>query len=136
MRQASIILADEDILLRKFLKMNIQTDPNLFIVKEAGDGLELLGQLEETPPDIVTLDIAMPNLSGLEAAGIIRKKYPLVKIVILTRHYEHNYFHQALGIGVDGYVLKNEIECFHFIINIVLQGETYISSYLEGKIES
>lgn len=135
MGKASIIFADHNILLRKFLRMIVQTDPRLSVVNEADDGLELLGQLEKTTPDIVILDISMPNLSGLETAEIIKKHYPTVKIVIMTIHQEQNYFRRALRIGVDGYVLKNEIKNFHFIINTVLQGKTYISSCFNGKIE-
>jgi DNA-binding NarL/FixJ family response regulator len=133
MVQASVILADDNILLRKFLRMILQEDPHLLVAQEAGDGLELLGQLQETTPDIIILDIDMPSLSGLEAAKIIKKQYPQVKIVILTMHDEQSFFRRACEIGVDGYVLKNEIEKIHHIITTVLQGKTYISSFFQKK---
>ena len=129
MGKASIIFADDNILLRKFLRMTIEADPNLGIIQEAGDGLELLELLKKTIPDIVILDISMPNLSGLKAAEIIRQLYPQVKIVILTMHQNHGYFRWAGEIGVDGYVLKNEIENINNIIRFILQGKTYISPY-------
>lgn len=135
MGSASIILADDNILVRKFLRMLIQIDPNLCVVNEAGDGLELLGQLEETIPDIVILDLSMPNLSGLETAEIIKKKYPHVKLVILTLHQEHSYFRRAQRLGVEGYVLKEEIENMCHIITKVLQGKTYMSHYFQRKVD-
>jgi CheY-like chemotaxis protein len=134
--KTSIICADDNIQLRKFLKMTIQEDPNLSVINEAGDGLELLGLLKETTPDIVVLDISMPALSGLDAAEIIKKLYPQIKIVMLTMHQRKGFFHRACEIGVDGYVLKDELEEINLIINSVLQGRTYISPCFSVKIES
>jgi DNA-binding NarL/FixJ family response regulator len=128
MRQASVIFADKNILLRKFLRMSIQEDPHLLIAKEADDGLELLRQLEENPPDIIVLDISLPSLSGLEVAKIVKEKNPQIKIVILTMYDRKSYFRYAWEIGVDGYVLKDEIEKIHAIITTILQEKTYISS--------
>jgi two-component system response regulator NreC len=127
--------ADDNIRLRKFLRMTIQEDPNLSVVNEAGDGLELLEQLKETTPDIVVLDISMPALSGLDAAEIIKKLYPQIKIVILTMNQRKGFFHRACEIGVDAYVLKDEIEEIHHVITTILQGKTYISPYFAGKEE-
>jgi DNA-binding NarL/FixJ family response regulator len=131
MGQASVIFADDNVMLRKFLRMIIQDDPNLYVAKEAGNGLELLEQLKETTPDIIVLDISMPGLSGLEAAKKIKALYPKIKIVILTMNNGKSYFRRACEIGVDGYVLKDEIENIHHIITAVLQGRTYISSYFQ-----
>jgi DNA-binding NarL/FixJ family response regulator len=130
-----IILADHDILLRKFLRMIIQVDPE-YVISEAGDGMELLRQLEETTPDVVILDTSMPGLSGLNVVEMIKKQYPQVKIVILTRLQDQNQFRRAIRMGVEGYVLKEEIENVDCIINTVLQGETYISSGIDEAIES
>ena len=129
MGKATIIFADDNILLRKFLRMTVQEDPNFCVAHEAGDGLELLEQLKEMTPDIVILDISMPNLSGLKAAEVIRHLDPQIKIVILTMHQSQSYFRRASEIGVDGYVLKDEIENINCIITTILQGQTYTSSY-------
>ena len=133
MLQASIIFADDNILLRKFLRMSIQEDPHLSVANEAGDGLELLRQLKETTPDLIILDISMPHLSGLKAAKIIKEHYPNIKIVILTKNHKRSYFLQACEIGVDGYVIKDEIEKIHHIVTTVLQGKTYISSCFQKE---
>ncbi len=127
MGKASIIFADDNILLRKFLRMAVQSDPNLCVTHEAGDGLELLDQLQETIPDIIIMDLSMPNLSGLKTAEIIKKVFPQIKIVIMTMHQNQAFFLQACKIGVDGYVLKDEIENITHIITTVLQGRPYIS---------
>ena len=133
MSKSSIIFADDNLRLREYLRMAFQADSNFLIAKEAGDGLELLEQLKEITPDIVLLDISMPNLSGLQAAEIIKQLYPQVKIVILTFNQSHTYFRRASEIGVDGYVLKEEIEDINNIIMSVLQGKTYISSYFKTE---
>ena len=130
MLKASIILADDHALIRQVLRRIIQKDPALYVVNEAGDGLELLRLLEEETPDAVILDISMPRLSGFETAVIIKRLYPEVKIVILTMHPEKEYVCKAMEIGVEGYVIKQEISNLNFAIKTVLQGNTYIAPFL------
>src|SRR3990172_4773522 len=95
-----IILADDHVLLRQGLKRILETKAGLKVVREAGDGRELLDLLKETPADMVILDISMPNLWGIEAAQEIRRDYPGMKILILSMHKE--YFFAALDAKVDG----------------------------------
>jgi DNA-binding NarL/FixJ family response regulator len=125
----SVTLADDNSMVRKFLRMNLQEDPHLCVVKEAADADELLEQLKEITPDLILLDISMPTLSGLDAAEIIKKLYPQIKIVILTMHQGKGFFLRACEIGVDGYVLKEEIENINNIVTTVLQGNIYLSPY-------
>ena len=128
---ASIILTDDHVLVRQGLKRIIQEDPAMQVIHEAGDGLELLELLKESSPDIVILDISMPRLGGLEAAQIIKTQYPTMKIMILTMHREKNYFQKALGIGVDGYILKEEADtALNSAIKAVLEDNTYFSPVL------
>jgi DNA-binding NarL/FixJ family response regulator len=127
MIKASIIIVDNHALFRKALRRIIREEPSLYVAYEAGDGLELLRLLEETTPDAVILDISMPRLSGLEAAAIIKQLYPGVKIVMLTMHLEKEYFYKAIEIGVEGYLIKQEIDDLNFAIKTVLEGKTYIT---------
>jgi DNA-binding NarL/FixJ family response regulator len=131
---AKIILADDHVLVRQGLKRIIEEDPNLQVASEAGDGVELLELLENSdppPPDMVILDISMPRLPGLEAARIIKQRYPAIKILMLTMHNEIDYFHRAQEIGVNGYVLKEEADTdLNSAINTILQGNTYTSPLL------
>ena len=126
MKKASIILADDNVTFRKFLRQIIQKDPNLSVINEVGDGVELLNVLEETRPDAVILDISMPKLSGLDTALIIKQFYPEVKVVILTLHREKEYFLKAIAIGVEGYVIKQEADNINLAIKNVLNGKKYL----------
>ena len=131
MMMASIILAEDHVLVRQGLRRIIQEDPALQVISEAGDGVELLELLEESTPDIVILDISMPRLQGLEAARIIKRQYPKIKIMILTMHREKNFFQKAREIGVNGYVLKDEADTdLNFAIKALLEGKTYFSPLL------
>ena len=128
---ASIILVDDHVLVRQGLKRIIQEDPGLQVIHEAGDGLELLGLLKKSSPDIVILDISMPRLGGLETAEIIKKQYPTMKIMILTMHREKYFLHRALRIGVEGYILKEEADAdLNSAIQAVLEDKTYYSPLL------
>lgn len=128
---ASIILADDHVLIRKGLRRIIQEDPVMRVINEAGDGVELLEQLTDSAPDIVLVDISMPRLGGLEAAQKIKMQYPDIKIIILTMHNRKDCFHKALEIGVDGYVLKEEADtALNFAIKAVLEDKTYFSPLL------
>lgn len=128
---ASIILADDHVLVRQGIRRIIQEDPTIRVIQEAGDGVELLELLKDNTPDVVILDISMPRLQGLEAAQIIKKRYPAMKIIILTMHREKDFFDRAKEIGVDGYVLKEEADsALNNAIIAVLEGKTYFSPLL------
>ncbi len=126
-----VILAEDHVLVRQGLRRIIEEDPNLQVIHEVGDGVELLLVLETTTPDIVILDISMPRLQGLEAAKVIRQRHPQVKILILTMHREKNYFNKAQEIGVNGYVLKEEADAdLNSAIKSILDGGSYVSPLL------
>jgi DNA-binding NarL/FixJ family response regulator len=131
MPSVSIMIADGNILLRKFLRMLIQGDPKVSVIKEADDGLDLLEQLNNFRPDILILETSLPTLPGLDAAKIIRELYPEVKIVIMAKDTNSNIYHKASGIGVHGYILKNEIENMNCIIDSILKGKPYISPHFK-----
>jgi DNA-binding NarL/FixJ family response regulator len=125
---ASIILAEDHVLVRQGLRRIIQEDPAIREIREAGDGLELLELLQENTPDIVILDISMPRLGGLEAAQIIKAQYPMIKILILTMHKGAEVFQKAFEIGVNGYLLKDDADTdLCFAIKAILEDKTYFS---------
>jgi len=128
---ASIILADDHVLVRQGMRRIIEEDPSMQVLDEAGDGLEVLSLLQKNIPDLVILDIAMPRLGGLEAAAIIKKQYPAVKILMLTMFKRKNFLQKALAIGVDGFILKEEADAdLNFAIKSVLENKTYFSPLL------
>ena len=94
----TIILADDHVLVRQGIRRIIEEDPSVKVIDEAGDGREVLELLEKSIPDIVILDIAMPRLGGLEVAGIIKKKYPAIKIIMLTMFNRRNFLTKAKAI--------------------------------------
>lgn len=133
MSKYRIILAEDHVLMRKGIKKIIQEDPELAVVGEAGDALELLQLLEEFTPEMVILDISMPRFKGLEAIKIIKGLYPEVKVLILTMHKNKDYVYRAMNDGADGYVLKEDPpESFHSAIKAIRNGKTYVSPLLFG----
>jgi two-component system, NarL family, response regulator NreC len=130
-----ITLADDHVLLRQGLRRIIEESAGLEVVGEAGDGMELLRLLNRTVPDLVILDISMPNLRGIEAISEIRSRHPGVKVLVLTMHRDKEYLYQAVSSGADGYLLKDDAdtELFSAIRNI-RQGEFYVSPALSNEL--
>ena len=128
----NIVLADDHVLVRQGIKKIIQENAVMEVVGEAADGLELLEVVEKTNPDMVILDISMPRLRGLAAAEKIKQRHPEIKILILSMHRSKEYLQQALAIGVNGYLLKEEADVALFAaIETVREGRTYISPVLK-----
>jgi DNA-binding NarL/FixJ family response regulator len=123
------VLADDHELIREGLRRLIEDNPDLEVVGEVGDGLELLSLLEAQVPDLVIMDIWMPNLRGIEAARRIKSRYPAVKVLILSMYRE--YLHQALAAGADGYLLKEDaLRELFCAIESIRNGRSYISTRL------
>jgi len=91
-----IILADDHVLVRSGLSRILGEETNLEIVAEGGDGLELLSALNRMEPDLIILDVSMPNLRGIEAIPEIHRMQPDAKVLILTMHKEEEYLYQAI----------------------------------------
>jgi DNA-binding NarL/FixJ family response regulator len=129
-----VILADDHILVRRGLRRILEEKTNLEIAAEVGDGLELLNVLNKIEPDLIILDVSMPNLRGIEAIPEIRHVRPDVKVLMLTMHKEEEYLYQAISAGANGYLLKEdaEKELFTAIENIQ-GGRIYISPGLADQ---
>ncbi|WP_102145293.1 response regulator [Mycobacterium hubeiense] len=104
---ARVLLADDHALVRSGLRMIIDAEPDLQVVAEAADGHQALAALDETPADLAILDIAMPRMTGLQAAREINKAHPRVRILMLSMYDNEQYFFEALRAGASGYVLKS-----------------------------
>jgi len=126
-----IILADDHVILRQGLKKIIEGRPDMEVVGEAGDGLELLRLVKQLSPQLVILDISMPNLRGIEAIREIKAVYPEAKTLILTMHKDSDYLYQGISAGADGYLLKEEADTELFsAIESIRRGGNYISACL------
>jgi DNA-binding NarL/FixJ family response regulator len=133
MPQYNIILADDHVLFREGLRRLIEEDPELRVVDEAGDGLELLEILEESTPDMVIIDINMPRLRGLEATKFVKEMYPEVKVLILTMNKNKELLYQAMNCRADGYLLKEDANAIlQSAIEAIRRGETFISPLIFG----
>ena len=106
-RQTRILLADDHALVRSGLRMILEAEADLQVVAEAADGYEALAALSRCPVDLAILDIAMPRMTGLQAAREINRTHPHVRILILSMHDNDQYFFEALKAGASGYVLKS-----------------------------
>jgi DNA-binding NarL/FixJ family response regulator len=135
MEPYGIVLADDHVLVRQGLKRIVEESTNLRVVGEANDGLELLKLLNQVTPQMVILDIFMPNLRGIEAIHEIKKIHPEVKVLILTMHKDKEYLYLALSAGAKGYILKEDADKELFTaIEKVRQGKTYISPHFSGEV--
>lgn len=110
MQQIRILLADDHNVMRKGLKLLLESQPDFTVVAEAADGRQAVEQAEATGPDVVVLDIAMPNLNGIEAAQRIVSQRPNTSIIILSMHSDEGYVLRALKAGAKGYLLKDSAE--------------------------
>jgi DNA-binding NarL/FixJ family response regulator len=123
-----VVLADDHILVRRGLRRILEAKGNLEIVAEVGDGLELLSILNKIEPNLIILDVSMPNLRGIEAIPEIRHVRPATKVLMLTMHKDEEYLYQAISAGADGYLLKEDAEKELFTaIASIQSGKIYIS---------
>jgi len=130
-----ILLADDHVLFREAMRKAIGDTKGLAVVGGVDDGLELMEFLKHTRPDLIILDLTMPNLSGLEAAREIKKLYPEVKILILSMHKSKGCLKGAFGVGVNGYLLKEDaFQDLMLAIETIRSGKEYISPRLTDQI--
>ncbi|MBJ7907309.1 response regulator transcription factor [Streptomyces sp. DSM 110735] len=102
-----ILLADDHALVRRGVRLILEGEPDLTVVAEADDGAEALTQARGLRPDLAVLDIAMPRLTGLQAARELSRTQPETRILILTMYDNEQFFFEALAAGASGYVLKS-----------------------------
>ena len=127
----NILLADDHRMIREGLKQLLEMDPGIEVVGEAGDGYECLNLANKTKPNIVLLDLNMPNLDGLQVLNIMKQQKMICKVIILTIHNEVDYLIKALDNGCDGYVLKDsDFDTLKRAIFSVYSGDTYIEPSL------
>ena len=104
--KARVLLADDHAVVRHGLRMVLDAEPDLEVVAEAGDGAEAVRRALRTDLDLVVIDIAMPRVTGLHAAGELHRHKPELPILILSMHENEQYVHEAIKAGASGYVLK------------------------------
>ncbi|OOG75528.1 response regulator transcription factor [Flavobacterium sp. A45] len=134
-----VILADDHVFVRDGIKSLLENEANITVVGEATDGLEALALIDSVQPDLLILDIRMPNMTGIEVVEQLRSKNNLVKIVMLSMHESEEYVLKSIQAGADGYLLKGSSkEEFLKALHTVANGGKYfsgdISSILIGQL--
>ncbi|MEN2984810.1 MAG: response regulator transcription factor [Dictyoglomaceae bacterium] len=123
-----VLIADDHTLVREGIKALLREIPEIDVVGECGDGKELIEKLKELNPDIILLDISMPNVDNLSFCEKIKKISENSRIIILSMHYSEEYVRSALKYGVKGYILKDSsLSELELAIESVFKGETYLS---------
>lgn len=110
MSEIRIILADDHTVIRSGLRLLLERQPDMTVVGEAEDGRQAVQRAAELTPDVVVLDIAMPNLNGIEACRQIVSATPRTSIVVLSMHSDESYVMRALKVGARAYILKDSAE--------------------------
>jgi len=126
-----VMLVDDHKLFRKGLRMLIDALSRFEVGGEASNGVEFLNMLDIDKPDIVMLDIAMPEMDGIEAARLALMKYPDLKIITLSMFGEQDYYFKMVDAGVKGFLLKNsDFSEVKMALETVMEGGNYFSREL------
>lgn len=136
-----VVLADDHVFVRDGIKSLLENEANIEVVGEAIDGLEALKIVESCKPDLLILDIRMPNMTGIEVVEKLRSQNNLVKIVMLSMHESEEYVLKSIKAGADGYLLKGSSkEEFLKALQTIANGGKYfsgdISSILIGQLNN
>ena len=128
MKKIRILLADDHTVMRAGLRALLERQPNLEIVGEAKDGRQTVQLAFSHIPDVVVMDIAMPNLNGVEATRRIVSKHPTIFVVILSMHSDESYVMRALEAGARAYLLKDSaVTDLIRAIEALSQGKSFFS---------
>jgi DNA-binding NarL/FixJ family response regulator len=133
MPEIRIVIVDDHAILRDGIRSLLERQVDIQVVAEASNGREALERVHEHQPDVVLMDITMPEMNGLEATQSIKSEFPGIKVLILTQHDNQEYVSPLLQAGASGYVLKRSggRELVAAIRQVVEEG-----AYLEGSITS
>jgi len=130
-----VLLADEIESWREFASSILRKDPSLEVVCQVSDGLKAVQMAEKLQPTVVLLNVSLPNLSGIQAGGWIRKLAPNTKIVFLSEELEADIVQVAMKLGVRGYILKCEAaRDLVAAIHAVSRGETFFTCQLAARL--
>jgi two-component system response regulator NreC len=130
-----ILLADDHTILRAGLRMMLNAQSDMEVIGEAQDGRQALQEVQRLQPDVVLMDITMPDLNGIEATRQIKRIQPDVKILVLTMHEHDEYVFQALRAGASGYMLKEALDTeLITAIHVIKSGQFYLSPTAQSVV--
>lgn len=129
-KKYTIVLADDHVLIRHGLKNIIKQNDEYDVIGEVKDGNELLNLFKKKVADLVVMDIGMPDMNGIEATEILKRRYPRTKVLILSMHKSKEHFSQAMSVGADGYLIKDDSDRELFVaIEQIKRGKVYLDPY-------
>jgi DNA-binding NarL/FixJ family response regulator len=127
-KKLRILIADDHALVRQGAKVVLEARPGWRVVGEASNGREAVQKAIELKPDVVVVDISMPELDGVEVARQIREGVPSTKVLVLTMHESDQMVKRALDAGALGYILKSDLtECLARAVKAVSQGKRFLT---------
>jgi DNA-binding NarL/FixJ family response regulator len=134
MKKLRILLADDHKIVREGLRLLINSQPDMQVIGEAANGKEVLVKARDLKPDVVVMDLSMPELNGLQAAERLNAEHPGIKVVALTAHEDESYLRQLCKVGAAGYVLKRSAgDELVKAIGTVAKGGVYYEASLASK---
>lgn len=135
MKKLRVFVADDHAVLRDGLKALVNTQPDMEIVGEADNGQATCDKARELMPDVLLMDISMPELNGVAAAELIKQECPSIKILVLTAYKDRGYLDRILKVGASGYVLKlSAADELIEAIRLVAAGRTYLDPEMADRI--
>jgi DNA-binding NarL/FixJ family response regulator len=135
MTKLRVFVADDHAVLRDGLKALVNAQPDMTVVGEADNGLTTQERAKELLPDVLLMDISMPECNGVQATELIRKECPTIKVLILTAYKDKGYLDRVLKVGASGYVLKLSVaEELIDAIRVVASGGIYLDPQMADRI--
>jgi two-component system response regulator NreC len=135
MGNIKVLVADDHTILRQGIKALLDNQAGIEVIGEAKDGREALELVERLLPDVILMDIAMPGLNGLEATRRIKKKFPGIKVLVLTMYTNEEYVFQILNAGANGYLVKETaFQDLISAIKAVYRDEAFMSPSISKKV--
>ena len=135
MSKIRVLIADDHGIVRKGLRLQLEQRPEFEVVGEASDGRDAVQMAEELKPDVIVMDIAMPNLNGIEATTQIVKKNPRIGVIMLSMHSDETYLTRTLAAGAKGYLLKDNAEVdLYRAVQMVSQGKPFFSPTIANTL--
>jgi len=132
-----VVLADDHPIVRAGIRDTLKELTGVEVVGEASDGRQAIELVKSAHPDVVFMDISMPSLNGLEATERIIKAFPEVRVIILSRHDNEEYYWRALRVGASGYLLKKAVMAeLKTALQRVAGGEVYLSREISARLRN
>lgn len=135
MKKISVLIVDDHSLVRQGLKQLIELEEDINVIALAGDGEEAILKAQQLRPDIILLDINMPNINGIQTLRRLKDMDSTIKVIMLTFHEDREYLFETINLGANGYVLKDaESASLIKAIRDVFKGESYIYPTLATEL--